>query len=551
MKRENSGTGKEDESPENEDEMSTERKGHSRKGLLNTFVSKVKGVGKHKPVTETHKSSFHSSETSLDEKISLADSNRSSEFAIPNGDSIAKSVKPRGQLKNDASFRNLALAQNLCMEVEKPRISVSRTRLQEAVSSLQLSAPVESAAPAGVWIMKFSQKGEYLAVGRNDGCVILYIRTFAGRNVYLKKTQSSLWKHYSNPDLTQALKMEDPMRSMNSSNPKLRTPSTPPQTRKELPKLENYTLFDPTPHKIFRGHILAITDLSWSKNDLLLSSSVDNCVRLWHTSTEECLCTFQHADCVSSVFFNPINENLFASGCLDGRIRTWNIKEKKMINWREVKGDPITSIHITKNGAVIVAGTFSGLCIFYDFLGLKYNTQVNVSSGKYRTHSAKIIGIQTMPKTAKNEEQLLITSGDSKIRLYNLRDKSLLRTYRGAEIRHSKSSASFSADGQYIVIAAEDKHVVVWDTTPHDANQQYSGVLSSVIHRHIDTAKATGHEKFAITNRFITCAIFAPWLATSGTGATPTPFTDSSDALLGTVLLVSDDQGDILVYEVV
>ena len=39
---------------------------------------------------------------------------------------------------------------------------------------------------------------------------------------------------------------------------------------------------------------------SWSKNNFLLSSSMDTTVKLWHLSTGKCLRTFVHDDCVTA-----------------------------------------------------------------------------------------------------------------------------------------------------------------------------------------------------------------------------------------------------------
>ncbi|XP_058078023.1 uncharacterized protein LOC131226255 isoform X2 [Magnolia sinica] len=46
----------------------------------------------------------------------------------------------------------------------------------------------------------------------------------------------------------------------------------------------------------FKGHLADVLDLSWSKSQHLLSSSMDKTVRLWHMSSNSCLKTFSHSD---------------------------------------------------------------------------------------------------------------------------------------------------------------------------------------------------------------------------------------------------------------
>jgi WD40 repeat protein len=57
----------------------------------------------------------------------------------------------------------------------------------------------------------------------------------------------------------------------------------------------------PTPRWEFDGHGHDILDLAWSKNNFILSSSMDATVRLWHLSTTKCLRIFVHDDFVTAV----------------------------------------------------------------------------------------------------------------------------------------------------------------------------------------------------------------------------------------------------------
>ena len=65
---------------------------------------------------------------------------------------------------------------------------------------------------------------------------------------------------------------------------------------------------------------------------------MDKTVRLWHISRKECLCCFQHIDFVTAISFHPRNDQFFLSGSLDGKLRLWNIPEKKVALWNQVEG---------------------------------------------------------------------------------------------------------------------------------------------------------------------------------------------------------------------
>lgn len=138
-------------------------------------------------------------------------------------------------------------------------------------------------------------------------------------------------------------------------------------------------------------------------------------VRLWHISRKECLCCFQHIDFVTAIVFHPRDDRYFLSGSLDGKLRLWNIPDKKVAVWNEVDGQTklITAANFCQNGKFAVVGSYDGRCIFYITDQLKYHTQIHVRSTRGKNSTGrKISGIEPMP----GEDKILVTSNDSRIR---------------------------------------------------------------------------------------------------------------------------------------
>lgn len=188
--------------------------------------------------------------------------------------------------------------------------------------------------------------------------------------------------------------------------------------------------FMPKPFCTYTGHTSDLLDVSWSKNYFVLSSSMDKTVRLWHISRKECLCCFQHIDFVTAIVFHPRDDRYFLSGSLDGKLRLWNIPDKKVAVWNEVDGQTklITAANFCQNGKFAVVGSYDGRCIFYNTDQLKYHTQIHVRSTRGKnSRGRKISGIEPMP----GEDKILVTSNDSRIRLYDLRDLNLSCKYKG------------------------------------------------------------------------------------------------------------------------
>ncbi|XP_054696024.1 WD repeat-containing protein 44 isoform X3 [Grus americana] len=127
---------------------------------------------------------------------------------------------------------------------------------------------------------------------------------------------------------------------------------------------------------------------------------------------------------------------------------------------------------------------------------LKYHTQIHVRSTRGRNRvGRKITGIEPLP----GENKILVTSNDSRIRLYDLRDLSLSMKYKGYVNGSSQIKASFSHDFTYIVSGSEDKYVYIWSTY-HDLSK-----FTSVRRDRNDF-----WEGIKAHNAVVTSAIFAP-----------------------------------------
>ena len=243
-------------------------------------------------------------------------------------------------------------------------------------------------------------------------------------------------------------------------------------------------VFSGKPFREFEGHTGEILDLSWSKNNFLLSSSMDKAVRLWHISRDVCLCTFKHKDFVTRLAFHPRDDRFFLAGSLDTMLRLWSIPDKAIAYSAQLP-DLITAVSFSPDGRTAIAGLLNGLCLFYDTDGLKLQTQIHVRSSRGKNaKGSKITGIQTMAivpgstsapwqgrnvgsppqrtSTGPGEVKVLITSNDSRIRIYNLRDKTLDAKIKGHQNGYSQIAATFSDDGKYVICGSEDRKAFIW-----------------------------------------------------------------------------------------
>lgn len=360
-----------------------------------------------------------------------------------------------------------------------------------------------------VWTIKFTLCGRLMATAGQDHMVRVWVLKESQN--YFEEMRAKYSKTGDNssseqePNSEEYSQMEETLKGGEESAASVEegpteTSEANEEPAAEAPVEEDLGPYMKTPLCTYCGHTGDVLDLSWSKNYFLLSSSMDKTVRLWHISRSECLCCFQHIDFVTAICFHPRDDRYFLSGSLDGKIRLWNIPDKKVALWNEVEGtgsNLITAANFCLNGKFAVVGTYDGRCIFYETERLKYHTQWQVRAARNKkARGRKISGIEPMP----GEDKVLITSNDSRIRLYDLKDNSLNCKYKGCVNTSSQIKAGFSHDGQYVICGSEDHFVYIWRTQ--------HGFPSS------RRDKNEFYESFSAHAVVVTAAMFAPvpWL---------------------------------------
>ncbi|XP_061367270.1 uncharacterized protein LOC133310367 [Gastrolobium bilobum] len=315
-----------------------------------------------------------------------------------------------------------------------------------------------------IWSIKFSLDGKYLASAGEDSVIHVWQVVESERKGELLMERpddgnvNMLFVVNASPESAALLSP-----TMDSNHPEKRRKGRSSISRKSL-SLDQFvvpeTVFALTEKPIcsFQGHVDDVLDLSWSKSQHLLSSSMDKTVRLWHLSSKSCLKIFSHSDFVTCIQFNPVDDRYFISGSLDAKVRIWSIPERKVVDWVDLH-EMVTAACYTPDGQGALVGSYKGSCHLYNTSEnkLQQKSQINLQNKKKKSHHKKITGFQFAPGSSS---EVLITSADSRIRVVDGVD--LVHKFKGFRNATSSISASLTANGKYVVAASEDSHVYIW-----------------------------------------------------------------------------------------
>ncbi|KAL5214070.1 hypothetical protein ABZP36_003222 [Zizania latifolia] len=331
------------------------------------------------------------------------------------------------------------------------RIKVRSYRKRSKELSAVYQEQVIKAHDGAILTMKFSPDGQFLASGGEDGIV-------------------RVWTVMQSEDCK--IPLDDPSCVYLKARHKYGLAPVNVENEKKLKisglkkTAESACIVIPTmafqiseePVHEFRGHSGDVLDLSWSTDKHLLSASTDKTVRLWKIGSANCVRVFPHSNFVTCVQFNPVDENFFISGSIDGKIRVWDILESSVVDWVDIR-DIVTAICYRPDGKGAVVGTIAGNCRFYGISDklLQLETQIALS-GKNKSSLKRITSFQFCPR---NTSKLMVTSADSKIRI--LDGTNVIQNYSGLRSGSCQLSATFTPEGQHIISASEDSNIYVWN----------------------------------------------------------------------------------------
>lgn len=173
----------------------------------------------------------------------------------------------------------------------------------------------------------------------------------------------------------------------------------------------------------------------------------------------------------------------------------------QVVRWAQTS-NIITSACFSPNGQMALAGLYDGLVVLYQSDTLKYFTQIDCKNraGKHK-RGKKVTGLQF----TDDGKYLLVTTNDSRIRLYDMSDYSMAAKYKGHRNDGLQIQARFSKDCKYVICGSQSENLYVWNTS-----NDYVPAFNPDLLPSRTRVKSNSYEYFSATTSTVTCALFLP-----------------------------------------
>lgn len=330
--------------------------------------------------------------------------------------------------------------------------------------------------PEPILVCKFSPCGRLLATAGRNGTIWIWV---------LKQFREYFDRGCCGEEQRTTARQQPLTSSLKSS---LRSSETDPDP------------FGGCPFTMLIGHESEVYDISWSAHQgkvFLISASRDETVLLWSIGTaasdREPLLTFEHKEPIIAVWcVHDVRH--FISVTFKGVIRyssSLNKTQRKCLTVNLPRTHQVTSAALANNCRTVIIGTSDGRIFCYDIvsttatecsLQLGYEFSVSKSKKSVKIDTIRVYtpkqGQQTStvadnfnagivrshPSSYQHYDNIIVTSNDKKIRIYDCKDWSVLATFKGfsLNLEWELDGAGISPDHKIIQVAGLNGEVFLF-----------------------------------------------------------------------------------------
>ncbi|WAL58712.1 serine/threonine protein kinase [Thermocoleostomius sinensis A174] len=215
------------------------------------------------------------------------------------------------------------------------------------------------------------------------------------------------------------------------------------------------------------GHRSWVTSVAvHPKEQLVVSSSLDDTIKLWNLQTgEERTTLIGHSKGVNTIAISPDGKRLL-SGSDDYTLKVWNLHNGSLLGTLHGHARDVNAVAISPDGKLLVSGG--------------EDRTIRLWSATTGALLKTLPGVGMIKAIAISRNGCILASGglDNKIKLWSLQTGEQLRTLVGHT--NSVNAIAFTPDGQWLLTGSKDKTVRLWNAQTGELFRTFSDHIREV-----------------------------------------------------------------------
>ncbi|EAX95164.1 hypothetical protein TVAG_078530 [Trichomonas vaginalis G3] len=236
--------------------------------------------------------------------------------------------------------------------------------------------------------------------------------------------------------------------------------------------------------KKFSDHKNAISTLKFGPDNMLVSCSEDNSIKIWDLASERSIFSYNSNDKITDCCFHPTDPSVILFSTGNNMIHLLNCQTNIILQELSYITPP-TAITFSPDGELIIVGCQNGFCYVYSYPDLRYISQfVAGPRAKSEAPNEKVTSISFI-----GSNNFLVSTNDSRIRLVSADNFTIVRKYIGHCCKNGNMKLSVSKDENLFLIPSEDNNGVFLWPVNHEKYYKSEAIFHSFMKDRSKTAE--------------------------------------------------------------
>jgi WD40 repeat protein len=235
-------------------------------------------------------------------------------------------------------------------------------------------------------------------------------------------------------------------------------------------QIHKWSISDGAEVKVFAGHTAAVTQLTTTSTNLLISAALDSTIRIWNQDTAAVVRSLNHAAAVHSIAVSP-DEKLIASGGADNLVKLWNAADGAAVLSLGSHATAIVSLDFDDSSGQLCSISTNSIVHWDVVTGQRVEV---FGTGEWTGLGGCFAAIDPAETATFRRQPIAVAGTDGQVRSYQTSLQQMIVPLQGGVISARAIGSSF------LVTGGSDKLVRIWNAGTGENVVSLAGAVTDI-----------------------------------------------------------------------